>query len=507
MLPLACAVIGVAGALCALVATPLIVRLSRKIGLMDRPGVRKVHSSAVPRTGGIAIVLSLLVVFSAALASDDRLLRSFFHPPMDVLVVLLAAIGMSMVGLADDVVGLRARYKLLAQLLIALGACAAGIRLETVVLGDSFRLELGWLSWPVTMVWIVGVTNAVNLIDGLDGLAAGISFIACAVVLTLGMAAGQPVMAMLSLVLLGCLSGFLFFNVHPAKVFLGDAGSLFLGSFLSMSCVFFANATGSLKGLLVPAMALALPICDTVFAICRRLLERRPIFAPDRNHLHHRLLDKGYPHRKVVMMMHSVTLASAVMGLVLLHVSGWAAAGVVALAALPLAIIYRVSGASFRGLVAEIKRSWRFNRAAKKDVESFLKLQLRLREAKQPGEWWLVVRRAARFLGFSKATICIEQPNRQPEVLRWWNPRHAGNGNHNMEASLYAHPFGAEQLLYVTLEIGVDEGLEVAGRRLSLFGRLLDGHLVSTRPPVAMELGRKPRPVQTGATRALGASD
>ena len=178
-----------------------------------------------------------------------------------------------------------------------------------------------------------------------------------------------------------------------------------------------------------------------------------------------------------------------------------------AAAAVPIAMIYRVSGASFRGLYADIKRTRRFNRTAKKDVESFLKLQLRLREATQPAEWWRVVRRAARFLGFSKATIWIEEPDRGSELLRWANSRHAGNGNHSLVASLYAHPFGKRQVMYVTLEIGVEEGLEVAGRRLSLFGRLLDGHPVSTPPPAMMELGRKPRPAQAGPTHALGASD
>jgi len=338
-------------------------------------------------------------------------------------------------------------------------------------------------------------------------LATGIAVIACAVMLILGIQSGQLMMTLLALVLLGNLSGFLFFNIHPARVFLGDAGSLFLGFFLSIASVFFVSKTGSLVSLVLPVLALGLPISDTAFAIVRRLIERRPIFAPDKNHLHHRLLDKGYSYRKVVALIHSATLLSALIGLGLFLVSGLPAIIIVfGVAVAPLAFICRLSGSGFRELFASIRQRRRFSRAAQKDLESFLKLQLRLRETKDLTEWWLVIRRAARFLGFSRATIRIERLDKSVQLLHWRNPLSTGDENTNLVATLSTHLFGRQQFLHLKLHVSIEEGLEVAARRLSFFGRLLEDHPLPARQPILMDLRRGPRGPQAGVAEPSSAS-
>lgn len=487
----------VAGALGTLAVTPIVVFLSNKIGWTDRPGVRKVHTSAVPRVGGIAILLPLLAVFCAVLLVDPVALKAFLQEPAPVLVILGISIGMALVGLADDAFGLRARYKLLLQLVAAIAFCAFGYRIQDIAITDSFALHLGYLSWPLTVMWIIGVTNAMNLIDGLDGLATGIATIVCGVILVLGLYSGQLMMTLLALVLLGNLSGFLYFNSFPAKVFLGDGGSLFLGFFLAVSSVYFTarSGTGSVLGLVLPGLALGLPISDALFAIVRRIIERRPIFAPDRSHIHHRLLDKRYSHPKVVVLMHTATLLSAFIGLCLLLVGGFQAIFVFALALVPMAIIFRMSGLGFWDLVAKFKRSRKVSRIAKKDLESFLKLQLRLREAKNPAEWWLVMRRAARFMSFSAASVQIERPDRSVLLLHWRNPRKSMNMSNSLVATLAAYPVNKHQILHVEVDISTEEGLESAGRRLSLFGRLLEDHQTSTHRPISIEFGRGLRPL------------
>ena len=504
---LGCFFIFIVSVLCALIATPAIMWAARRIGLIDRPGVRKVHTSAVTRLGGVGIVLSFMMVFCGVILADGDLTRSSPGTHIKILSILCGALCMAALGIADDIIRLRARYKLLGQLVVAIAVCAIGIRIQTIHLG-SLNLQLQSLSWPLTILWIIGITNAMNLIDGLDGLAAGIAAVACAVVAILAFRAGETMLTVLSLALLGNLAGFLFFNFHPARVFMGDGGSLFLGFFLSASSVFLASRTNSVVGLALPALALGLPISDMIFAIVRRLIERRPIFAPDRNHLHHCLLDKGYSHRIVVAMMQTATILSATIGLAMLLVGGVWSAIAFAAALMPLVMIWRISGLRFRVWLENFRQSWILNRKSRKDTENFMKLQLYLREAGDFVEWWRVVRRAARFLGFSRVAIRIERSQDIVQSLFWECPRREENGKSDLTAMLQAWPFGDEPVVHVELEISVREGLEIAGRRISLLGRLLDDRSTHAIPPILTEL-RQPQPsrrIQADVAVALQAS-
>ena len=206
-------------ALLSVAVTPLAIRLARASGILDLPGLRKIHVVPTPRLGGLSVVVATMVIAFLILTGDGAIGKAFRQVQAQVMVMLSAALAAFITGLIDDVRGLRARTKLLAQLLIAIAVCAFGIRIEGFAVRSWFNIELGWVAWPVTVIWIVGITNAVNLIDGLDGLAAGISAIACGVIFIFAAYSGQVVMAILMLCVLGSLIGFLVFNFQKGGRF------------------------------------------------------------------------------------------------------------------------------------------------------------------------------------------------------------------------------------------------------------------------------------------------
>ena len=236
-------------ALLALAITPIVIWFARRIKAFDAPGIRKVHSNPVPRIGGIAIFISAMLLILPVLLLPNTVGKEFRDMKLQIIALLMTATFIFIIGFIDDIKGMRARIKLIAQLLAAIIICTVGIRIKSVAVADGLTINFSWFSWPLTLFWIVGVTNAVNLSDGLDGLAAGISAIACGVIAILAIAGGQVVMAVLMLALLGSLSGFLVFNFNPAKVFMGDCGSMFLGFAIASSSVLCANKSSALVGL------------------------------------------------------------------------------------------------------------------------------------------------------------------------------------------------------------------------------------------------------------------
>ncbi|MEK7994012.1 MAG: MraY family glycosyltransferase, partial [Planctomycetota bacterium] len=267
----------VGSTLLAIITTPMVICLARRLHIVDTPDVRKIHSRPVPRIGGVAIFVSMIglvipvLFFPGAVGDTLRLMQS------KIAVVLCAAGLVFFVGLVDDIWGLRVRSKLLFQVAAAVVVCSENIRIESIVVTNGWTLEFGWFSWPVTLLWIVGITNAVNLSDGLDGLAAGISAITCGVLAILAVHTGDTVMAVVMLALLGSLTGFLLFNFDPARVFMGDSGSLFLGFTIASASVLCATKIETVVGLALPILALGIPIFDTLFSMLRRFLERRSL--------------------------------------------------------------------------------------------------------------------------------------------------------------------------------------------------------------------------------------
>jgi UDP-GlcNAc:undecaprenyl-phosphate GlcNAc-1-phosphate transferase len=307
MVPLV--LLALAAALSAGGLAPPMRRIGFAVGAVDRPGHRKVHATEVSRLGGVAVwgavayVVALAAVMGVLDASTFAQVRVGWAP------LALGGALLATIGVVDDVRGLGARTKLLAQLAAAALVIAGGCVIREAtnpITGASF--ELGPLAVPVTVLWVVGVTNALNLIDGLDGLAAGVGLIVSGTLCLISLAVGRTDVAMLAGILAGALVGFLYFNFNPATIFLGDSGSLFLGYALAVLSIESAHKGATAVLVLAPILALGLPIMDTALTVLRRLLLATSLMQPDRDHIHHRLIALGLSHRRAVLVLYGACL-------------------------------------------------------------------------------------------------------------------------------------------------------------------------------------------------------
>lgn len=274
--------------------------LAHKVGAIDVPkDARRVHSTPIPRLGGLAIFMGFLL--SALL---------FIPLSRELTGVFLACMIIVVMGILDDTIGLGAKTKLVIQILCAVMVTFFGVKIE--FLTNPFDTQtgmmyLGIFSIPITVFWIVGITNTVNLIDGLDGLAAGLSAISALTLSFIAYTNNDMTSSMLLLALAGGAIGFLPFNFNPAKIFMGDTGSLFLGFILSVISIEAAIKSAATLAVVVPILALGIPIFDTTFAIIRRANAGRPIMEADKGHLHHRLLNKGLSQKQTVIVLYIIS--------------------------------------------------------------------------------------------------------------------------------------------------------------------------------------------------------
>ena len=287
----------------AVLATPLVGKLALSIGAVDRPSERKVSSrEGMPLLGGLAVALAFVIAFSVA--------KFFAIGVIDAKVrgLLLGGLVILILGVVDDRFGLGARSKLTAQILASIIVIAHGFeifRITNPLSGDIVELPR-WFVWVITTFWIVAVTNALNLLDGLDGLATGVSAIIAATLSILAWQAGYPLALCIGIALLGALLGFLPHNFAPARIFLGDTGSLFVGFVLALLAIETYQRV-SLITVIVPLMTLAVPLLDTALSILRRVRKRAPIFSADRQHMHHRLLEISGSPRSAVLQFYFLT--------------------------------------------------------------------------------------------------------------------------------------------------------------------------------------------------------
>lgn len=301
------------------VLTPYIKKLAFKIGAVDRPDNRKVHKKIMPRLGGLAIYIAFMIGCVASMEIT-----------WDIFGILLGGTLIVALGVADDVYQLPAKVKLLGQIVAACVLVIFDIRIEWVnnPLGGYFYLDM--LSIPFTIFWVISFTNVVNLIDGLDGLAAGVSAIASLTVILVAVQMGYFHIAILTAALAGAIIGFIRYNFNPATIFMGDTGSMFIGYMLAAISVYGAVKTAATIALIVPAIALGLPILDTAFAIMRRYVNGRPIFQPDKGHLHHRLLATGMSHKETVLFMYGITAVLCIGAVLWAEMDGFYAALIIA---------------------------------------------------------------------------------------------------------------------------------------------------------------------------------
>ncbi|WP_071460835.1 glycosyltransferase family 4 protein [Bacillus massilinigeriensis] len=287
--------------LAAIILTPLVKQLAFKIGATDKPNHRKVHQNVMPRLGGLAIYLSFLIgIF--LIGPEGK-----YHWPFMIGSLIIIA-----TGFVDDIKEISPRVKLAGQVAAALIVVVAGdMNVTFINLPFGGEIHFGIFSIPLTMIWIIGITNAINLIDGLDGLAGGVSTIALLTIAGMAFIMGNQYVLAVALIAACSTIGFLFYNFHPAKIFMGDTGALFLGYIVAiLSLLGFKNVT--FISLIVPIIILGVPISDTFFAIVRRLVNKQPLSAPDKSHLHHCLLKTGFTHRQTVLLIYAM---SAMFGL------------------------------------------------------------------------------------------------------------------------------------------------------------------------------------------------
>lgn len=299
---------------------PITRLLGRRLGILDEPGTRKIHRNSTPRTGGWAVLIAFLgTVFVGYLLSRGlesmpwlaslnggalSLLREAHKVESKLLALFVGSLVAFGVGLADDV--LAGRFPVWAK---AGGQVVAALVLVSADVKTSF-LPADWMNVTLSVLWLVGMTNAFNLLDNMDGLSAGVAFIASAVLLINAWSLDEYFVSLILLAFMGSLLGFLLFNFHPATVFLGDCGSHFIGYVMAALTLlerYVSHASSTLFPVLMPVLVLAVPIIDTTTVVVIRLSERRPIYVGDKRHLSHRLVDLGFSHRGAVLSLYLVT--------------------------------------------------------------------------------------------------------------------------------------------------------------------------------------------------------
>jgi UDP-GlcNAc:undecaprenyl-phosphate/decaprenyl-phosphate GlcNAc-1-phosphate transferase len=317
----------------ALLCTPLVKRWAIRMGVMDQPEERRIHSAPVPRLGGVAVLITLLITFAASAIIDRFFVSVFFGYANRIAILLAASTIVVLFGALDDAFSLRPGLKLAAEAAAASILLFVGAGLN--ILGG---IHLGIFGWPLTLLWLLAVTNAFNLIDGLDGLAAGIGTIVSATLFANCVYSGDIANAMMLVGLCGALLGFLRYNFYPAQIFLGDSGALLIGFILAFVSMDTGNRLSALVAIAVPMLALGLPLAETALTVIRRLLRvvrivrynrdrdryeflfvgSAALFTADREHIHHRLLDLGFSHRNAVLLLYgiSLTFGAAAFGIV-----------------------------------------------------------------------------------------------------------------------------------------------------------------------------------------------
>ena len=286
-------------------ATPVIKSFANRVGAVDRPGeLRRIHDRPIPRLGGLAIFFGFLL--SVVL---------FTEIDLQVRGLLLGAVVIVVIGIADDIVSVNAWIKLAFQTAAALVAVSHGVVIEVLMNPNIFSandyLRLGAFSVPVTVIWIVAITNSVNLIDGLDGLACGVSAISSVTMLVIALVVATGNVVVIPAALAGACIGFIPYNFNPAKIFMGDTGALLLGYVLATLSVMGLFKFYAVITFAVPFLVLAVPLVDTIFAFFRRLIKGQSPLKPDRGHFHHRLIDMGLSQKQAVAILYSV---SAILG-------------------------------------------------------------------------------------------------------------------------------------------------------------------------------------------------
>ena len=285
--------------------TPLVSKLAVRMGAVDHPNERKIHVKVMPRIGGLAIIIAFTIGLLV------------LQPKTEFIWSILAgSFVITITGMVDDLYSVRPIVKFGGQMIAALLVVSDGLLIDKITVPFYGTLEMDFLSIIITLFWIVGVTNAINLIDGLDGLAAGVSSIGLASLAIIGAIDGRIIIVQFSTLLIGACLGFLYHNFYPAKIYMGDTGALFLGYWISIISMLGLFKNVAIFSFILPIFIIAIPIFDTLFAIVRRLISKQSIGQADRKHIHHRLIAMGYSHRKSVLIIYLLSSVFALLAIV-----------------------------------------------------------------------------------------------------------------------------------------------------------------------------------------------
>lgn len=397
--------VGVLSLLLSVALTPIIRDWLGAVGFLDHPdGMRKTHAAPVPRVGGIGIALALIGSFTLALVLPLES-SSVLHPALLEIWKLggVASI-VFLTGVLDDVVGLNAWQKLLGIAFASVLAYFVGIRVDL----HQFPALAGypWVGFGITVVWLCGCANAFNLIDGMDGLAAGVGLFASATMLVAALVQGNMPLALATTALVGCLIGFLRYNFNPASVFLGDSGSLLIGFLLACYGAIWSQSSVTLVALLAPVLAVSVPLLDVLVSIARRFLRNRPIFQGDRGHIHHKLLERGFTPTGTVLVIYGLCFFAAASSLLVGAFHNQFSGLIIVLFCIPAGVGIQYLGYAEFAKAGRLFLKGGFRRII--DVETRMHdFEQALMKSSDLGACWMAITRGSREFGFQGVRMSL----------------------------------------------------------------------------------------------------
>jgi UDP-GlcNAc:undecaprenyl-phosphate GlcNAc-1-phosphate transferase len=392
--------------------TPTVRWAGNRFGVIDVPDERKMHAYPIPRVGGVAIFAAVVLTLSlVVLIPSDTARRLQGSLPM--MGLILGAVICFLTGLVDDLRGLPARTKLLLQIIAASVAYAGGLQIQLITM-DVHTLYPGLFNYAATVLWFLVFLNAVNLVDGLDGLASGITFFAALVMVVLSVLGGRYLSALLFATLAGSILGFLPYNFNPASIFLGDSGSYLLGFAMAGLAIFGGSKSQVGTAMLIPAIALGVPLFDTLLSTVRRFVVGKNIFGPDKEHIHHRLIALGLNTRRAVLLLYGITVILCLTAFLLVNFQDERAALVLGLLGVASLVFARKLG-YFDYLQGEHLVSWLKDISDESGIShgrrSFLNAQIAISHAREVEHLWLAIGEALKLLEMDRGMLYIDNAN------------------------------------------------------------------------------------------------
>lgn len=448
------------------VLTPLVRKAALRYGLLDHALTsRKIHGRPIPRLGGVAIVLAFYAPLVALFFTSSDVGRRFYANPDRALGLFAGGLAIAALGIYDDLRGSGAAKKFAVQFAVAAFIYWIGFRIDHLANPFGAEIDLGWLGLPFTLLWIAGVINAMNLIDGLDGLAGGVALIAIATTFAFSVTRGEPLMILFTAALAGSVLGFLFYNFNPASIFMGDTGSMFLGFVLATTAIQTGQKSSTAVAIVVPIIALGVPIADTLLAMVRRAARGVPMFSADRGHIHHRILATGLSHRQTVLVLYGASVLLGGVALTLSFSTARQATYVLlALAALGYLALRRLGFfnlAQVHRVLADRKKNLAIRKETRRAGDQ-------LRAAVTVDDVWSVLRRAAAILGAS--AVALHLPDGAPDE---WSAGFDATGSELFRARYGLLP---ERPGDAHLELGWSDGRVLVERDIEIAVEVLCEH-------------------------------